>query len=331
MFWRKKVSNAQKLEKLETELAFYKTRSSLLEENYIKLNGIVSSLEMKLTNYKDKVHTLEELSKQRLNEVKYLQKTIGVVEKIDDENFDKMESKLKGELESKNKELAEMSKGIKELKLKGGSERERERYEVIILRLEDETTELKRRLRQYVEEKQTQLDHYEQALLKYRDKKFLLKAPRIKGYNRYAVEKLLPNEVKNKIGCKLWEQIKKDFDYRCAITGANHFDFEHFIPLHTGHGGSYVGNIIPLHSNLNMRKGNKNPFQWFKDMREERSHSNITLKRWNDLISYLAGKHNLSIEEYIEFVNWCFTNPRTKEQLEIDNTPSLELWKLTKV
>lgn len=203
-------------------------------------------------------------------------------------------------------------------------EDQKETREITIQVLGNEIAELKRRLNHYVEGKQEPLDHYEHAITNYKGISIPIKAPRINGYDRYAIEKLLPQEVYNTKSCRTWEKIKRDFGYRCAITGVKYYEFEHFIPIHTGHGGAYEGNIIPLNWSYNNKKRNKNPFYWFTKM------SSISLKRWDDLIGYLAEKNNLSVEEYIEFVNWCFNNPRTIEQLKMVNTPSLELWKHSK-
>lgn len=277
----------------------------------------VSSLEMELISHKDKVQALEEHSKQQLGEIKQLQKILELKNK---------------ELEKQDVELDVKSREIEELKLKGmqeAVEAGRDGYSKgVILRQVEDITELKKRLRQFVEEKQMQipLDHYEYALINYKGANLPSKASsiRVRGYNRYEMEKLLPREVRNKKGCKLWEQIQRDFGYRCALTDNKNYEFEHFIPLQIGHGGAYEGNIIPLHWNYNSGKGVKNPFHWFREQ------NGISLKRWDDLIGYLAEKHNLSVEDYFEFVNWCFANPRTVEDLRKINAPSLELWKRSK-
>ena len=359
MFWRKKGSNenllVQHTANLEAELAYYKTRFNHLEEVHKtvlqqlqlseeNINKKAIEVQQIITNYKDKLQAFEELSKQRLDEVNQLQKTLTVVKQKEDEKFNKMEIRLTKKLELKNRELEEKTVELEEknvelavksreigvLKLKGIEDVtpvQKEYHEVVVRNLFEEITELKKRLRQFVGEKQThtKLDHYEYALIDYKDINIPLRAKGIRGYNRYAIEKLLTQEVKNKKDCKLWEKIQKDFGYRCAVTGNKYYEMDHFIPLNTGHGGAYEGNIIPLSSYYNSGKGNKNPFSWFK------MHGNsISLKRWDDLIGYLAEKHDLSVEDYFEFVNWCFANPRTLEKLQKVNTPSLELWKHSK-
>lgn len=125
-----------------------------------------------------------------------------------------------------------------------------------------------------------------------------------------------------------WEEILDDvFGGACALTGkTDDVHMEHFIPISTGHGGTYEGNVYPLDGSLNSSKRNKNPFEWIE---RPDIAALVPADRWNALIDYLAEKHGLTVDEYREFVYWCFDNPRTPEQAARDTKrgiTSLDLW-----
>lgn len=76
---------------------------------------------------------------------------------------------------------------------------------------------------------------------------------------------------------KQWQEIKKDFDSKCAYCGMteeNHLKIfnqqlhqEHFIPL--SEGGEYTdNNIIPACRNCNSSKNNTNFFEWYPTYEE---------------------------------------------------------------
>lgn len=114
----------------------------------------------------------------------------------------------------------------------------------------------------------------------------------------------------------------------CELTGLkSDITMEHFIPLSWGHGGEYIGNIYFMNRELNSSKSNKNPFKWIQEM----SHlKTIKMSKWDELIEKLALENNLSVKEFVKYVNWCGRNQRTLEQLKNDNTASLELWRMRK-
>jgi hypothetical protein len=117
--------------------------------------------------------------------------------------------------------------------------------------------------------------------------------------------------------------LKEYFNNECSLTySKENIQLDHFIPISIGHGGSYVGNLIPLSEPLNRSKFNKNPFEWIKQ-----EDVKIDTVKWNKLIEYLSETNKMSIDEYHSFVYWCFDNKRSLEDLEKNKTSSIELWK----
>ena len=96
--------------------------------------------------------------------------------------------------------------------------------------------------------------------------------------------------LKNKLPATLtfeqWEQIKKDFDYKCAYCGEElPLSQDHFIALSKG--GEYThNNIIPACRRCNSSKGNKDFFEWFI---EQESYSE---KREKFILKYLHYTNN---------------------------------------
>lgn len=130
----------------------------------------------------------------------------------------------------------------------------------------------------------------------------------------------LPNEVTTMDYAKILES----FNYSCALTGeTKNIEQEHFIALSTGHAGGVLGNIVPISASLNASKHAKNPFKWFAEVRKE---YDIDVRKWNSLIEYLAHTNGLSIDDYINYVNWCYDNPRTVEDVQREPRHSLQLW-----
>ncbi|MDA8229272.1 MAG: hypothetical protein M0T74_16520 [Desulfitobacterium hafniense] len=117
----------------------------------------------------------------------------------------------------------------------------------------------------------------------------------------------------------------------CFLTGSPEtgFDnvFDHFIPLSTGHVGAVLGNYIILTPELNSSKGAQNPFEWIKTNSEKYK---IDMVKWDQLIINNAREFELTVEEYKEFVYWCFENPRDLEEIYNDgDISSLDKWILT--
>lgn len=120
------------------------------------------------------------------------------------------------------------------------------------------------------------------------------------------------------------------FGGKCAVKvheSGDHAD--HFIALRTGHGGTYNGNMIPLCPDLNHSKSFLNPFTWFQSNKQQMA---LPEERWSEIISYLANQNGLTPDEFREYVDWCYANPRTVDDIKRDNerygytVSSVELW-----
>lgn len=70
--------------------------------------------------------------------------------------------------------------------------------------------------------------------------------------------------LRNDLKADDWERILETFDYKCPLTGSENITMDHFIPLNTGHGGTFVGNIYPLNPFLNNSKSARNPYVWIE-------------------------------------------------------------------
>lgn len=103
------------------------------------------------------------------------------------------------------------------------------------------------------------------------------------------------------------------FSYGCALTEESDYHWDHVIPLATGHSGTIFENMIPLRSDLNFSKNNRNIFDWFADNRER---FGLEQYKFDDLIEYLAGINDMTVEEYEEYVRWCHDNPRSIDEIE---------------
>jgi hypothetical protein len=140
------------------------------------------------------------------------------------------------------------------------------------------------------------------------------------GHNRRAKERALPGDLTD----EQWMSALEYFDYSCALTGVTeNLAGEHAIPLKIGRAGTVFWNMYPLESTLNSSKGDKHLFLWAQ------SRSDIDKQKFNRLICYLADMCELTVDEYREFYDWCFLNPRfTVEEIEADgDVDSLFLWR----
>jgi hypothetical protein len=142
------------------------------------------------------------------------------------------------------------------------------------------------------------------------------------SHNRRAKEKALPGDLTD----EQWIITLEYFDHACALTGETNPTLEHAIPIDIGHGGTTHWNSYPLSGPLNSSKSATNIFEW------RRKRNDIDKRKFNSLICYLADQCELTVDEYIEFYNWCFKNPRlTVEEIEADgDKDSLTLWRESK-
>jgi hypothetical protein len=104
----------------------------------------------------------------------------------------------------------------------------------------------------------------------------------------------------------------KTFNNGCALTGYTEYHLDHVIPLSIGHGGTKFGNIVPLRADLNISKGDRNIFEWFK---ANRQRFDLSVEKFDTLIAWLAEVNGVSVEEYQDYVYWCHANPHSLEDL----------------
>lgn len=123
-------------------------------------------------------------------------------------------------------------------------------------------------------------------------------------HRRRARLKKLPNEFTP----EEQREVLSNFSYKCAITGEG-WSWDHAIPIATGHGGTVVGNMIPLRSDLNISKNDRNIFEWFSDNKDR---LNLSQTKFDALIEYLAKTNDMTTKEYREYAYECHANPRTE-------------------
>lgn len=116
------------------------------------------------------------------------------------------------------------------------------------------------------------------------------------------------------------KEILSRFDNKCMISLETAEHIDHFIPVSIGHGGTYYGNLIPLKATLNLSKNGRNPFLWAGTLSQEQREN------FSFVIEYLSELNGLTVEEYREFVFWCFENKREAEEINDGNRDSLTLW-----
>lgn len=93
----------------------------------------------------------------------------------------------------------------------------------------------------------------------------------------------------------------------CVLTGSSDIQWDHAIPLSTGHGGTTADNMIPLRADLNLSKSDANIFEWFGRNKERFS---LRQDKFDKLIEWLANINGMSTEDYRIFVYKCFENKR---------------------
>jgi hypothetical protein len=214
------------------------------------------------------------------------------------------------------KEFLRNSSEIYELYQK---EREEQRKEIYFRNYELQGEKQRKRQRQRYRE---DLEHRERV--KEYARNYYAENPDLYKSNRQvrrAIEKALPTDPN--FG-NLWLDVVERFG-GCALTGkTEEIELDHFICIATGHGGTIMENCIPLHKDLNRNKRDKNPFDWFEESKEE---FNLDEDRWFELISYLAIRNDMTVEEYEQFIRWCYENPRTIVECEKDKRRSADIWR----
>lgn len=138
-----------------------------------------------------------------------------------------------------------------------------------------------------------------------------------KKHREKALQRNLPHQwTKSDI-----DSVKNYFSGVCSLTGSRDIHFDHFIPLATGHGGSYTGNMITLDGRLNESKQASNPFEWIK------TRIDVDKVKFNKVVDYLAEINGLTVEDFRSFVYWCFDNTRTPDEVKRDKRHSVDIWK----
>jgi hypothetical protein len=136
----------------------------------------------------------------------------------------------------------------------------------------------------------------------------------VNAQKRRTLAELLPNEFTKDD----WIYVRSSFVWRCGVSRkVNSISLDHFVPINLGHGGTYVGNLVPMCRSLNSSKKDKNPFIWGA----KNGHSLVGIVR------YLSEQNNLTNKEYTDFVTWCFENPRNEDEVLADQRYSIEIWR----
>ncbi|MEJ9230286.1 helix-turn-helix domain-containing protein [Peribacillus butanolivorans] len=142
--------------------------------------------------------------------------------------------------------------------------------------------------------------------IKERIKKWMMKNPhkqRFYSQKRLARQKALPDTLTEEQLIKILDY----YNYKCSLTGEEaHLD--HVIPLFIGHGGTTYGNILPLSPVLNGSKQDKNIFEWASLVYKEYG---FTLEKFNEVMTEVADRNDMTLHEYKKFYNWCFENPNS--------------------
>lgn len=100
-----------------------------------------------------------------------------------------------------------------------------------------------------------------------------------------------------------YESLLESFSDKCALTGMEgDIHIDHVIPLSTNQGGTYLGNLIPVLSSVNLAKGDKNFFDWFE---QDKVRLNLCEERFKAVVEYLAELNEMTVEEYRTFVYEC--------------------------
>ncbi|MFE7816725.1 hypothetical protein ACFU1R_00850 [Priestia megaterium] len=157
-----------------------------------------------------------------------------------------------------------------------------------------------------IREKRKQYRQENAELVKARKSKYYKENPHVKvvnGQRRRARLKKLPYNLTTEQTLN----ILKHFN-GCAISNLDedtHLD--HFICLATGYGGTTIGNMLPIAASLNISKNYYNPFEW---VQRKDVIAKLDCKKWKAALKYLAELNGMTVKEYREYVNYCYSYPR---------------------
>lgn len=126
----------------------------------------------------------------------------------------------------------------------------------------------------------------------------------VRHINREARKRDLPDTLTK----DQHSEILRKYSWSCALTGVTiDIQFDHVIPLAIGHGGTTYENMLPLSASLNASKCASNVFEW-----AEHNHNRLgfTMERFNEVMTEVASRSNLTLDQYKDHVNWCYENKR---------------------
>jgi hypothetical protein len=133
----------------------------------------------------------------------------------------------------------------------------------------------------------------------------------LKEQRRRARKAMLPDDFTVK---QMFETMSI-FGNGCALTNQeDEIQWDHVIPLATGHGGTTFGNMIPLCAGLNKSKSDANIFEWFESNKKRKK---LSRKRFDRLIKWLAEVNGMTVEEYRAYVYECHANPNEIDDANI--------------
>lgn len=89
-------------------------------------------------------------------------------------------------------------------------------------------------------------------------------------------------------------EILNRFNFRCALTDSEDYHVDHFLPQAVG-GETDIRNCYPLDAELNLKKGKKNPFEFFE---REDIRSRFEKERFDELVLWLAIMNDMTPEEF---------------------------------
>lgn len=157
---------------------------------------------------------------------------------------------------------------------------------------------------------------------------------RVKGWRKINPEKVKAQvhrrisreeHLPSNLSAHIYIETLQAFGYRCAISESGYkTELEHAIPISIGHGGTVLGNCYPLAKFYNQSKSDNNMFEWFE---ANRQRFELSQSKFDRLIEWLASANALTVQEYREFYDWCFANPRTVDEIKADQRHSIAIWR----
>lgn len=165
---------------------------------------------------------------------------------------------------------------------------------------------LRKKKREYRENNKDKIQAYEDRIRE--RKKAYEKVYRANNPNIYKAKRLRRRaaieNLPNTLTADDIDEIMKEFNYSCALTGEKeNIHLDHFITLSTGCVGTVYENMVPLRNDLNSSKQDKNPFVWFY---ENEKRYNLSARKFQSLVKYLAQLNNMTVAEYEAHVFNCY-------------------------